>query len=100
MARRLGREHLATMKELCTDSVVASAAEQFILNYARSCDLQKTEVPRKVKLCHEEWTPDTGLVTPTLKLCRKPLQKYYERDINALYESEEESVMPLIDHPE
>ncbi|KAL1447990.1 hypothetical protein MTO96_006560 [Rhipicephalus appendiculatus] len=94
------REHLATMKELCTDSVVASAAEEFILNYARSCDLQKTEVPRKVKLCHEEWTPDTGLVTPTLKLCRKPLQKYYERDINALYESEEESVMPLIDHPE
>ncbi|KAH7971731.1 hypothetical protein HPB52_002388 [Rhipicephalus sanguineus] len=100
LARRLGREQLASMRELCADSVVAGTAEEFILNYARSCDLQKAEVPRKVRLCHEEWTPDTGLVTPTLKLCRKPLQKYYESDINALYESDEECVVPLIHRPE
>ncbi|KAH7941340.1 hypothetical protein HPB49_012401 [Dermacentor silvarum] len=93
LARRLGRGHLVTMKELCYDAQVASAAEESILNYARSCDLQKAEVPRKVKLCHEPWTPDTGLVTPTLKLCRKPLQKYYQSDINALYEPDEKNIV-------
>ncbi|KAH6925994.1 hypothetical protein HPB50_012933 [Hyalomma asiaticum] len=98
LARSLGRTHLVTMKDLCTDAAVAGAAEQLILNYARSCDLQKAEVPRKVKLCHEEWTPDTGLVTPTLKLCRNPLQKYYESEIKALYESDEEAVVPCLNH--
>ncbi|KAH8027622.1 hypothetical protein HPB51_007172 [Rhipicephalus microplus] len=47
--------------------------------------------PARLKLCHEDWTPDAGLVTPTLKLCRRPLEKYYESDIKALYESDEET---------
>ncbi|KAK8768262.1 hypothetical protein V5799_015271 [Amblyomma americanum] len=90
VAQELGREPAATLKELCEDEEVAKAAGDLILAYARSSDLHKTEVPLKVKLCSEEWMPDSGLVTPTLKLRRRPLQTFYQRDIDALYGSGED----------
>uniref|UniRef100_A0A1E1XAZ9 long-chain-fatty-acid--CoA ligase n=1 Tax=Amblyomma aureolatum TaxID=187763 RepID=A0A1E1XAZ9_9ACAR len=93
VARQLGREGTATLKELCEDAEVARAAEESIIAYARASELQKTEVPLKVKLCAEEWKPDTGLVTPTYKIRRKPLQNFYQRDIDALYGSGEENRM-------
>ncbi|XP_077521894.1 long-chain-fatty-acid--CoA ligase 4-like [Amblyomma americanum] len=91
VAKCLGKEKGASLKELCDDPEVSKAATESILAYARSSDLQKVEVPFKVKLCAEEWMPDTGLVTPTLKLCRKPLQRFYQSDIDALYGSGEEN---------
>ncbi|KAK8778944.1 hypothetical protein V5799_019704 [Amblyomma americanum] len=92
VARDIGKGQVfATLKELCDDPDVSKAATESILAYARSSDLQKAEVPVKVKLCTEEWMPDSGLVTATLKLCRKPLQSFYQRDIDALYSSEEEN---------
>ncbi|XP_075555772.1 fatty acid CoA ligase Acsl3-like [Dermacentor variabilis] len=94
IARELGRgDDLsdASLRELCEDKEVAKAAEEEILAYARSSDLMKTEVPARVKLCAEEWTPDSGLVTATYKIRRKPLQTFYQRDIDAMYGPSEES---------
>ncbi|XP_037575027.1 long-chain-fatty-acid--CoA ligase 4 [Dermacentor silvarum] len=94
IARDLGRGYdvsNASLKELCQDTEVAKAAEEEILAYARSSDLLKTEVPGRVKLCAEEWKPDSGLVTATYKIRRKPLQSFYQRDIDAMYGSSEES---------
>ncbi|KAH7941366.1 hypothetical protein HPB49_012732 [Dermacentor silvarum] len=86
LARDLGRaKRELTLKELCEDTEVAKAAAESILAFARKSELQKTEVPLKLKLCAEDWTPETGLVTATFKIRRKPLQNFYERDINALY---------------
>lgn len=85
LALKLGRNESATLKELCEDAEVTKAAAEAILEFARASELQKTEVPLKVKLCAEEWVPDSGLVTPTLKIRRKPLQNFYQRDIDALY---------------
>lgn len=93
LARGLGKRDCNTLKALCGDAEVCKAAEQSILEYACSTDLQKSEVPLKVKLCAEEWMPDSGLVTPTLKVCRKPLQRFYQSDIDAMYESGEEGRM-------
>lgn len=95
IARRLGRDEdfvsNATVKDLCQDAQVAKAAEEAILEYARGSGLLKTEVPGRVKLCSEEWKPDTGLVTATYKIRRKPLQSFYQRDIDAMYGLSEES---------
>ncbi|XP_050037692.1 fatty acid CoA ligase Acsl3-like [Dermacentor andersoni] len=94
IARELGRGDDvsdASLRELCQDNEVAKAAEEEILAYARSSDLLKTEVPARVKLCAEEWTPDSGLVTATYKIRRKPLQTFYQRDIDAMYGPSEES---------
>uniref|UniRef100_A0A1E1XDH5 long-chain-fatty-acid--CoA ligase n=1 Tax=Amblyomma aureolatum TaxID=187763 RepID=A0A1E1XDH5_9ACAR len=92
IAREIGRElKSATLKELCEDAEVAKVAEDRILAYAQASRLQKIEVPRKVKLCAEEWMPHNGLVTATFKLRRKSLQCFYQRDIDALYASGEDS---------
>ncbi|KAL1442844.1 hypothetical protein MTO96_030595 [Rhipicephalus appendiculatus] len=95
IARRLGRDEdfvaNATVKDLCQDAEVTKAAEEAILEYARGSGLLKTEVPGRVKLCVEEWKPDTGLVTATYKIRRKPLQSFYQRDIDAMYGISEEN---------
>ncbi|KAH7971733.1 hypothetical protein HPB52_002390 [Rhipicephalus sanguineus] len=92
---RLGMQHgkkeNATLKELCEDGDVSKAAVDLILAFARASGLQKTEVPLKIKLCPEEWMPDSGLVTPTLKLRRKPLQMHYQRDIDEMYRPAEDT---------
>lgn len=45
------------------------------------------EIPLRLKLCPEDWLPDTGLVTAALKVRRKKIQAYYKRDLDRLYEA-------------
>ncbi|KAL1425908.1 hypothetical protein MTO96_018744 [Rhipicephalus appendiculatus] len=95
LAQDLGRTtgRRLTLRELCEDPEVSKAATESILSFARkSGELQKTEVPQKLKLCPDEWRPDTGLVTATFKIRRKPLQDFYAKDINALYGTTEQAV--------
>lgn len=48
-------------------------------------NLQKTEIPLKVKLCSEDWQPDTGLVTAAYKIRRKNIQLFYQLQIDQMY---------------
>jgi long-chain acyl-CoA synthetase len=43
------------------------------------------EIPSKIRLCCEEWLPDSGLVTAALKLRRKNIQDFYQMEINKMY---------------
>lgn len=47
--------------------------------------LERFEIPKKVRLCSEPWTPETGLVTDAFKLKRKELQTHYREDIARMY---------------
>ena len=47
--------------------------------------LEKFEIPGAVSLCREEWTPESGLTTAAMKLKRRPLQDFYQADINRMY---------------
>ena len=47
--------------------------------------LEKFELPQKVKLVTEVWTPDTGLVTEAFKLRRKNIESRYHKDIMRMY---------------
>ncbi|MEG0151437.1 MAG: long-chain fatty acid--CoA ligase, partial [Comamonas sp.] len=42
-------------------------------------------VPRAVHLVKDSWNIDNGLMTPTLKLKRKNLMAFYEKDIALMY---------------
>lgn len=48
--------------------------------------LERFETPQKIKIVGEVWTPDTGLVTDSLKLRRKQLSDYYKSDVDRLYQ--------------
>lgn len=45
----------------------------------------KYGIPRNVRLLHEEWTIDNGMLTPTLKLKRREICKRYVLEIESLY---------------
>lgn len=47
--------------------------------------LERFEVPQKIRLSSEVWTPETGLVTDAFKLKRKELKNHYIKDIERLY---------------
>lgn len=47
--------------------------------------LERFEIPVKVRLSPEPWTPETGLVTDAFKLKRKELKNHYLNDIERMY---------------
>lgn len=79
------------MKELCEDKTITKRVAEAVIEYAKSAGLQKTEIPTKYKLCHEEWLPDAGLVTAAMKIRRKNIQIFYQKDINNLYGPENDA---------
>uniref|UniRef100_A0A0N5ALV8 long-chain-fatty-acid--CoA ligase n=1 Tax=Syphacia muris TaxID=451379 RepID=A0A0N5ALV8_9BILA len=48
-------------------------------------ELNKFEIPKKIYLCTEQWTPSNGLLTEALKLKRKNIERKYEREIADMY---------------
>ena len=73
------------MAELCQDNAVKQAFCDRLSKYGISMGLQKFEVPKKISLCLDEWTPESGLVTAAMKLKRKELENYYSTDIKQMY---------------
>merc|ERR1712226_571054 len=45
----------------------------------KTCGLAGFEIPKKVKVTDEIWTPESGLVTASLKLQRNPLREHYNK---------------------
>ena len=58
-----------------------------MLRFGVKNGLEKFEVPKKIQLVYDEWTPDSGLVTAALKLKRKQVEETYRGEIKALYNS-------------
>jgi len=46
------------------------------------------EAVTAVVLAHEEWTPESGLVTPAQKLQRKRIEAKFESEIKAAFASQ------------
>ena len=47
--------------------------------------LEKFEIPLRIKMVNEIWTPDTGLVTEAFKLRRKNIETLYMNEIIRMY---------------
>lgn len=63
--------------------------EKFLIkevsDFCLSQGLDRFEIPTKMKLVKEMWLPDTGLVTDSLKIKRKEIDKFYMKEIDAMY---------------
>lgn len=73
------------LKVLCDDPTIIDHVQKEIAAHGRASGLMSAEIPRKIKLCCEQWTPDSGLVTAALKIRRKQLKDFYKKDIDAMY---------------
>jgi long-chain acyl-CoA synthetase len=69
--------------ELISDSRVIARYQRVVTEMNRQ--LGVTDQIKRFRLVQEEWTPDTGELSPTLKLKRKFLTQKYESTINEIF---------------
>ncbi|CAB4030540.1 long-chain-fatty-acid-- ligase 3-like [Paramuricea clavata] len=73
------------MEALCENPTIVNKVMQLIETTGKSEKLEKFEMPKKIKLCKEAWTPETDLVTQSLKLKRRNIATFYAQSIRAMY---------------
>ncbi|XP_053474375.1 long-chain-fatty-acid--CoA ligase 4b [Ictalurus furcatus] len=83
LANRNGIE--GKWEEICDHATLEQEVLKAIKEVATTNKLQRFEVPMKVRLSSQAWTPETGLVTDAFKLKRKDLQTHYQHDIERMY---------------
>ena len=76
-----------SVSQLCQDNAIKNAFCENLCQYGISMGLEKFEVPKKIALFLDEWTPESGLVTAAMKLKRKDLEKHYSKEIQKMYMS-------------
>ena len=84
LASRLGKTE-TDFARLSEDRDVTGAVLRELVNYGKQLRLEKFELPGAVTIVQELWTPDTDMVTAAFKLKRKPIQTFYQNDINRMY---------------
>ena len=84
LAKKYGKEEL-TFEQMCNDRDVTGAVFREIVNHSKKLKLEKFEIPGAVTVVKEVWTPDNGFLTSAMKIKRKPIQDFYQSDINRMY---------------
>ncbi|KAM9324870.1 long-chain-fatty-acid--CoA ligase 4 [Gastrophryne carolinensis] len=83
LAQQKGIE--GTWEEICNNPTMEAEILKEIKEVASSMKLERFEIPIKVRLSPDPWTPETGLVTDAFKLKRKELKNHYITDIERMY---------------
>lgn len=83
-AQENGIQH-KDFSELCDRVESVNEIKQSLSKVAKAARLDKFELPAKIKLIPESWTPESGLVTAALKLKREPLKARYKNELEKLY---------------
>jgi long-chain acyl-CoA synthetase len=91
LAEKLSKPEQISFSELCRDKDIIQLVLTAIQEFGIKSNLHKNEIPLKIKLCCEEWLPESGLVTAALKIRRQKIQEYYLMDINLMYGIENHS---------
>ena len=75
------------MTFMMTTMILTQTKDGGILQEGKKAKLEKLELPLKIKLVSDPWTPESGLVTAALKLKREVIKKTYAEDLHHLYSS-------------
>ncbi|CEF64167.1 AMP-dependent synthetase/ligase domain-containing protein [Strongyloides ratti] len=87
--------HKGSLEELCMNKalrtlIVYSLEEKF------KNILHKSEIPRKVILETTPWTVESGLLTDSMKIKRKVIEKKYEKVLDKVYRPFEENINSIL----
>ncbi|GMH17168.1 hypothetical protein Nepgr_019009 [Nepenthes gracilis] len=73
--------------EVCSKPETLKEVHGSLVQAAKKARLEKFEIPAKIKLLSEPWTPESGLVTAALKLKRDAIRKAFAEELSKLYTS-------------
>ncbi|WOH00523.1 hypothetical protein DCAR_0519888 [Daucus carota subsp. sativus] len=75
----------ADFSDLCQKEETVKEVLGSLVKVGKAARLEKFELPAKIKLLSEPWTPETGLVTAALKIKRDAIRKAFSVDLAQLY---------------
>jgi len=84
LAQELGKASM-DYESLCKDNEMIQAVLKTLAMHGKKCSLEKFEMPTKITLSPEIWTPESGLVTAAFKLKRKCIQALFQPSIDEMY---------------
>lgn len=73
------------LEELCANKEVEKAVLKALHEQAKKSALQRFEIPEKIALCSDVWSPNNGLLTAAFKIKRRELQLKYQEEITKMY---------------
>lgn len=74
-----------SFSELCEKAEAIKEVQASLSKAAKEAKLDKFEIPAKIKLVPEPWTPESGLVTAALKLKREQIKAKFKNELDKLY---------------
>lgn len=92
LAESMGKTDL-TIEEKCNDEKIQQIIFDEILKTARQLSLGKKEIPRRVRLVPEVWSPDNGILTAALKLKRRIVEQMYKQQLYDLYNAKKFNII-------
>ncbi|KAL4324299.1 hypothetical protein GQ457_11G004180 [Hibiscus cannabinus] len=73
-------------QELCDKAETVSEVQKSLSKVAKDAKLDKFEVPAKIKLVADPWTPESGLVTAALKIKREQIKARFKDELQKMYQ--------------
>jgi len=74
-----------SLQECCGDKEIQAEVVRQLKEYGTKNGLKAFEIPARVLLVLDEWTPDNGLVTAAFKIRRKFIYDEYRKELDATY---------------
>lgn len=87
---RLAKSYRVPKWEESTDERLINLVLKSLRETGLKNGLKKAEIPTKIRIVTDEWTPDNGLLTAALKLKRSLIKSKYETVIEELLHVPEE----------
>jgi long-chain acyl-CoA synthetase len=73
------------LRDLCEKHGVIEAIHKAIVEIGLRYKLNRKEIPTKIIITPEEWTPDNGMLTAALKLKRINITHKYKVEIEKMF---------------
>ncbi|VFQ90886.1 unnamed protein product [Cuscuta campestris] len=77
--------HFTSFSDLCDEIEVVKEILHSLHEVGKAAGLERSEIPARIKLLPDPWTPESGLVTAALKLKRDKIMAYFKDEIHKLY---------------
>lgn len=70
---------------LCSNQYLVAHILKLLQEEGNKQKLKRTQIPSRIKIVTEDWSPETGFVTASFKLRRREIERHYADSIKQLY---------------
>ena len=83
LSRQMDKNNM-TIEEKCNDKQIESTYLEAIVDVSKQSSLTKIEIPKRIKIVPDVWSPDNDILTASMKLKRQNVMKKYNQELTKL----------------